>query len=146
MSAYQRAVPVLQVANVETSLRWYVDVLGFTPATFPEAPPYSFAILRRDSAEIMLQCAEESRAAGPSERKSDPEFLWSIYLRVAGAAVLDVAAAVEKKVKLLRGPERMFYGLVEFEICDPDGYRVCVGGETPPGANVKVHKERENAP
>ena len=114
MSAYQRAVPVLQVANVETSLRWYVEV--------PKSPPYSFAILRRDGAEIMLQCADEERAGSSRIRKSDPEFLWS--------------------VQLLRGPERMFYGLVEFEVCDPDGYRICVGGEAPPGANVKRHEER----
>lgn len=146
MSEYQRAVPVLQVANVETSLRWYVDVLGFKPATFPSSPPYSFAILRRDGAEIMLQCADEAGVASSSERKSDPEFLWSVYLRVAGTAVLDVAAAVEKKAQLLRGPERMSYGLVEFEVCDPDGFRVCVGGEASPGANVKVHEARDNAP
>jgi hypothetical protein len=94
----------------------------------------------------MLQCADEPRVASSSERKSDPEFLWSVYLRVAGTVVLDVAAAVEKKAQLLRGPERMFYGLVEFEVCDPDGYRVCVGGEASPGANVKVHEERDNAP
>lgn len=143
MSEYQRAVPVLQVANVEASLRWYVDVLGFKPDTFPSSPPYSFAILRRDGAEIMLQCADEPRMASSSERKSDPEFLWSIYLRVAGTAVLDVAAAVEKKAQLLRGPERMFYGLVEFEVCDPDGYRVCVGGEPSPAANVKVRAADE---
>jgi catechol 2,3-dioxygenase-like lactoylglutathione lyase family enzyme len=141
MAEYQRAVPVLQVANVETSLQWYVDVLGFTPNTFPSTPPYSFAILRREGAEIMLQCADEPRVASTSERKCDPEFLWSIYLRVAGTEVLDVAAAVEKKAQLLRGPEQMFYGLVEFEICDPDGYRICVGGEAPPGAKVKVHQE-----
>jgi len=146
MSSYQRAVPVLQVANVETSLRWYVDVLGFTPDTFPKSPPYSFAILRRDGAELMLQCSDDARAERSFVRKSDPEFLWSVYLRVAGPTVLDVAAAVEKKAQLLRGPERMFYGLVEFEICDPDGYRICVGGEAPPGANVKLHEERGNAP
>jgi catechol 2,3-dioxygenase-like lactoylglutathione lyase family enzyme len=146
MSAYQRAVPVLQVANVETSVRWYVEVFGFTPDTFPQSPPYSFAILRRDDAEIMLQCADEARAANSFPRQSDPEFLWSVYLRVAGAAVLDVAAAVERKTQLLRGPERMFYGLVEFEVCDPDGYRVCVGGEAPPDANVKPHQDRDDAP
>ena len=146
MAEYQRAVPVLQVANVETSLRWYVDVLGFKPDTFPSSPPYSFAILRRDGAEIMLQCADESRGWQARPSKLDPEFLWSVYLRVAGTAVLDAAAAVEKKAQLLRGPERMSYGLVEFEVCDPDGYRVCVGGEASPGANVKVHEERDNAP
>ena len=72
MSEYQRAVPVLQVANVETSLRWYVDVLGFKPDTFPSSPPYSFAILRRDGAEIMLQCADKPRLASSSERQFDP--------------------------------------------------------------------------
>ena len=141
MSEYQRAVPVLQGANVETSLRWYVDVLGFKSDTFPSSPPYSFAMLRRDGAEIMLQCADQPRLASSSEGKFDPEFLWSIYLRVAGTGVLDVAAAVEKRAQLLRGPEKMFYGLVEFELCDPDGYRICVGGEVPPGANVKLHQE-----
>ncbi|HVO94152.1 MAG TPA: VOC family protein [Terriglobales bacterium] len=138
---YQQAVPVLQVANVETSLHWYVEVLGFKPNTCPQNPPYSFAILRRDGAEIMLQCSDEGRAESSLIRKSDPEFLWSVYLRVAGPAVLEVAAAIEKKAQLLRGPEQMFYGLVEFEVCDPDGYRICVGGEAPPGANVKLHQE-----
>ena len=140
--SYQRAVPVLQVANVERSLRWYVDVLGFAPVTFPDNPPYSFAMLRRDGAEIMLQCASELREEHSRERARDPEFLWTVYLRITGTAILDVAAAVEPKAQLLRGPERMSYGLVEFELCDRDGYRVCVGGEAPLGADVKVHEER----
>ena len=58
-------------------------------------------------------------------------------------AVLDVASAVGTKASLLRGPERMFYGLVEFEICDPDGYRICVSGEVPPGAQVRARREDE---
>ena len=77
MSAYERAVPVLQVADVEISVRWYADVLGFTPNTFPANPPFSFAILRRDGAEIMLQCGETMRS---SVRKQAPEFVWSVIL------------------------------------------------------------------
>ena len=139
MASYQRAVPVLQVFDVETSCRWYADVLGFTPNPFPKSPPYSFAILRRDGAEIMLQCAEES--AGSPRRPPDPEFRWSVYLRIAGTAILEVAAAAGKTAQLMRGPERMFYGLVEFELCDPDGYRVCGSGDAPAGTTVKAHKE-----
>ena len=145
MDAYLRAVPVLQVANVEISLRWYGDVLGFTSDPFPRDPPHSFAILRRDGAEIMLQCADEQRAVGASERVADPEFLWSVYLRISGTEILDVAAEVGRRAELLRGPERMFYGLVEFEVCDPDGHRICVGGEAPPGANVKLREEPDDA-
>jgi len=90
----------------------------------------------------MLQCASELREEHSRERARDPEFLWTVYLRITGTAILDVAAAVEPKAQLLRGPERMSYGLVEFELCDRDGYRVCVGGEAPLGADVKVHEER----
>ena len=43
----------------------------------------------------------------------------------------------------MRGPERMFYGLVEFEASDPDGYRICVSGAVPAGANVPAARERE---
>jgi len=141
MASYQRAVPVLQVANVETSLRWYADVLGFGANPFPKSPPYSFAILRRDDAEIMLQCAEETDGPGSPPRRADPEFRWSIYLRVSGTAILEVAAAAGKKAPLMRGPERMAYSLVEFELCDLDGYRVCVSGEVPAGTTVKAREE-----
>jgi len=141
MVSYQRAVPVLQVANVGTSLRWYADVLGFAADPFPKSPPYSFAILRRDGAEIMLQCADETGPAGSPQRAADPEFRWSLYLRVAGTAILDVAAEAGKSAQLRRGPERMVYGLVEFELCDPDGYRVCVSGDAPAGITVKPHED-----
>jgi hypothetical protein len=120
MASYQRAVPVLQVASVEKSARWYEDVLGFAANPFPKSPPYSFAILRRDGAEIMLQCADETDGAGSPQRLADPECRWSIYLRISGTAILDVAAAVGKKAKLLRGPER---------------------GEAPAGTTVKAREE-----
>jgi hypothetical protein len=113
-------------------------VLGFAADTFPANPPYSFAILRRDGAEIMLQCGEKTP---PPVRTPAPEFVWSVYLRVAGTAILNASATVESKAQILRGPERMFYGLVAFEVCDPDGYRVCVGGNAPAGADVKLHVE-----
>jgi hypothetical protein len=77
MSAYERAVPVLQVAGVEISVRWYADVLSFTPNTFPANPPFSFAILRRDGAELMLQCGEAMRS---SVRKEAPDLYGAFIL------------------------------------------------------------------
>ena len=32
---------------------------------------------------------------------------------------------------------------VEFEVVDPDGYRVCVGGSVPSGADVPAARECE---
>jgi hypothetical protein len=39
----------------------------------------------------------------------------------------------------------MFYGLVEFEVVDPDGYHVCVSGPLPASANVPRAREQEDA-
>jgi hypothetical protein len=50
-------------------------------------------------------------------------------------------AAAGKSAKVMRGPGRMAYGLVEFELCDADGYRVCVSGHAPAGTAVKTHEE-----
>jgi len=138
MTLYQRAVPVLQVADVKKSLEWYRAVLGFAPDPFPPEPPHSFAMLRRDDAEIMLQ---RSPGGSPVPRKADGDFVWSVYLRITGEAILELGKAVAANTTVLRGPERMPYGLVELEIADPDGYRVCLGGEAPRDAAVKAHEE-----
>jgi len=132
---FERACPVLQVVDVERSVRWYQDVLGFVGDPFPPTPPHAFAILRSDGAEVMLQRADASATRLP--RPPDPEFLWSVYLRVSSADILPVAATTANKTPLLRGPELMAYGMVEFELSDPDGYRICVGGEPPSGTDVR---------
>ena len=133
----ERAVPVLQVADVGRSIDWYAAAFRFEADPFPKSPPYAFAILRRDGAEMMLQASESSRLGAVNEEG------WSVYLRIAGDGLLSLAESARRVTALVRGPERMFYGLVEFEVLDPDGYRICVGGTVPADANVPVHRERE---
>jgi uncharacterized glyoxalase superfamily protein PhnB len=138
---FERAVPVLQVADVGRSIDWYVAAFGFDPDPFPPSPPYSFAILRRDGAEMMLQGGTSSRPADAKEEG------WTVYLRIAGAGLLDLADSMRRATPLVRGPERMFYGLVEFEVVDPDGHRICVSGSVPADANVPAAREcEETAP
>jgi uncharacterized glyoxalase superfamily protein PhnB len=129
MSRFQRAVPVLQVRDVERSMGWYVDTFDFQPDPFPEKPPYGFAILRRDDSEIMLQCADTKQAIQSGDS-------WAVYLRTSGDDLLELATAIRRVTSIIRGPERMFYGLVEFEVVDPDGYRICVSGPLPASINV----------
>jgi catechol 2,3-dioxygenase-like lactoylglutathione lyase family enzyme len=133
---FERAVPVLQVADVGRSIDWYVAVFGVDADPFPPKPPYGFAILRRDSVEIMLQ----SGTPQPLDAKNEG---WTVYLRIAGEGFLELAESVRRATPLVRGPERMFYGLVEFEVLDPDGYRICVSGAVPADANVPAARERE---
>ncbi len=144
MSKFQRAVPVLQVTNVERSIDWYANTFGFLPDPFPQQPPYSFAILRRDDSEIMLQCAPGAQRADPKQT-IPTEYGWAVYLRTSGDGLLELATAIGQATPLVRGPERMFYGLVEFEVVDPDGYCLCVSGEVPASVKVSSRAERESA-
>lgn len=132
---FDRAVPVLQVADVGRSIDWFVAVFGFDADPFPRTPPYGFAILRRDSTEIMLQHGDAPPALDAEDEG------WSVYLRIAGDGLLELAESVRRATPLVRGPERAFYGLVEFEVIDPDGHRICVSGAVPAGANVPAVRE-----
>ena len=90
---------------------------------------------------MMLQGGTSSRPADAKEEG------WTVYLRIAGDGLLDLADSVRRATPLVRGPERMFYGLVEFEVVDPDGYRICVSGSVPADANVPAAREcEETAP
>ena len=136
-----RAVPVLQVIDVARSIAWYRDALNFDADPFPARPPYSFAILRRDGVELMLQLAHGGPAPDGRRDPATPRPGWAIYLRLEGGELLDLAEALRRRAPLLRGPERMPYGQVELEIADPDGHRLCLAEALDAGAAVPPARE-----
>lgn len=111
---FATAVPVLQVSDVARSVHWYREVLGFDAWTFPESEPYSFALLTRDTCELMLQVCHET----PVSRG------WAVYIRLKGSELLDLAEHVRARVPLSREPERMPHCDVEFSVADPDGHEI----------------------
>jgi uncharacterized glyoxalase superfamily protein PhnB len=116
-----QAVPLLRVADVARSMAWYREFLGFVPDPFPAEPPYEFAILRHGAVELML------RRGSPTSRPAPPSYDWDVYLRREGARFREVCAAFTERGIVTRRLERMFYGMAEFEITDPDGYVLCLG-------------------
>jgi|SRR6266850_6091519 len=114
------AVPVLRVADVGRSIDWYRDALGFIGDPFPAMPPYQFAILRHGQTEIML------RRGSPPSRPNHAQYDWDVYLRLEGSRLRELAGQLTARGIVTRRLERMFYGLAEFEITDPDGYVICL--------------------
>lgn len=115
-----QAIPVFRVTDVGRTLAWYRDILGFTGDTFPDKPPYEFAILRHGPVEIML------RRGVPPSRPKRRQYDWDVYLRLEDARFRNAFAQLKARGVVTRRLEKMFYGQAEFEITDPDGYVLCV--------------------
>lgn len=115
-----KAIPLLRVADVARSMEWYRGTLGFVGDPFPAAPPHEFAILRHAQVELML------RRGSPPVRSKPRQYDWDVYLRREGERLREVFAAFTARGIVTRQLERMPYGLVEFEITDPDGYVICL--------------------
>ena len=116
----KQAVPVLRVADVARSIGWYHDTLGFDGDPFPPTAPHSFAILRHGEVELMLR---RDLGATPAKRKP---YDWDVYLRVEDGRFRELFAELNARGLVTRRLERMFYGLSEFEITDPDGHVICL--------------------
>jgi hypothetical protein len=118
-----KAIPVLEVADVAVSMNWYREMLGFSADPFPETPPHQFAILRHGQTELMLRCGTSKALPGQRQYK------WDVYPRLGGGQVRQLFAELTSRGVISRKLERMFYGLAEFEIRDPDGYVLCPAEE-----------------
>src|SRR2546428_5577766 len=76
MPQFSKLTPNLLVANVERSLSFYVDVLGFERGmTVPEQSPFVFAAVARGAIEIFFNHAaaavqEEPAVGGKSVRRT----------------------------------------------------------------------------
>ena len=116
----QQAIPLLRVADVRRSMDWYRAMLGFVGDPFPAAQPYRFAILRHGKVELML------RQGVPALRSNPRPHDWDIYLRLEATPFREAYAHFKAQGVVTRRLERMFYGLAEFEITDPDGHALCL--------------------
>ncbi|MDR3398073.1 MAG: glyoxalase superfamily protein [Pandoraea sp.] len=112
---FGRIAPTLCVADIERSLRFYVDILGFRKV-FENGTPAGFVILKKDDAELHLTRAPQHR--GTSQNVA--------HLMVADAAAL-YAHLEAHDVRIVKGIRDADFGLRCFVFADPDGNRIDVG-------------------
>ncbi len=120
------AVPTFLVADIASTARWYEENLGFeTAGHVPDSPPYVYASLQRDAAEIML--LNLAAYEKPDIRHLRPSGLWDAYLRMRGVHAL--YETVQGRSFIQMPLTHQSYGDWEFEVRDPNGYVVVFGGE-----------------
>lgn len=120
MTQFVSIVPVLRVSDLPRSVAWYRDNLGFTAEADDIEASRDSCVMRRDATELMLR-----RALSPLAKARD-SYQWDVYIRLAGEELTALLDHARRRTPLVRGPELMPSGEVEFELEDPDGYRVCV--------------------
>jgi catechol 2,3-dioxygenase-like lactoylglutathione lyase family enzyme len=104
--------PILRVADIAASLRFYVDVLGFANAPWGGA---DFTCVSRDGASIYLCRGDQGRGGA-----------W-IWVGVQDVAVLH-AALIARGVAIRKPPTKHPWAL-EMELEDPDGNVLRLGSD-----------------
>ncbi len=116
--------PLLVVSNLQRSLEFYRDRLGFAEPSVWGDPP-CFAMMQRSGFEIMLSVAEAADQVHPHGAFN----VWDLYLRVTDLRA-EIAALESNATPLAAGPRDTFYNMREIEVLDPDGHRICIGQDT----------------
>lgn len=121
----ERQTPLLNVADVATSLTWYRH-LGFQEMRrFESDGALVWALAGNGPHHLMLNQSDRIAA---TERRARPHY-GDVVLYVAVESAAD-AHAVLTAAGFAPGPvERQAYGVDEFVLRDPDGYEVAVTSE-----------------
>ena len=116
-SMAKRISPMLAVANMEESIAFYQDVLGFAPIL--KSPEYS--VMERDGQTIHFQKAASEEVMNCVRGHAE------IYIEVSGIHSLWEHVKTFKNRHRIRDLFDREYGMTEFHIADPNDCLVFVG-------------------
>jgi uncharacterized glyoxalase superfamily protein PhnB len=126
MPQITKLTPNLIVSNVERSIAFYRDVLGFTvTATVPERSPYVFAAVQSGVVEVFLNAPDPAQAEYPAFKGRPIGGTLTLYFEVTGVDALH--ESLKERVTVVMPLEKKWYGVTEFAIADPDGWVITFG-------------------
>ena len=120
----------LIVSNVEQSLAFYEDVLGFARGmTVPEQSPFVFAAVTSGPVEIFFN--DRSTVTKESPQMAGLSFGGgnTMFIEVQGVDALHERIAA--RVTVILPLVTQWYGVREFAIADPDGYVITFAERVP---------------
>jgi len=121
MPHFKKLTPNLLVANVEHSLAFYVDTLGFERGmTVPDQSPLVFASVSSGAVEIFLNDAVTAVKEYPGFGGRPIGATGTLFIEVDGVDALH--DQLKPSVNIVMPIVTQFYGMREFAIEDPDGY------------------------
>lgn len=124
MTPSASGVPCLAVDDVRAASAHYRDVLGFEQVALLGGNPPSFAVVRKDSAILLLQQVTDGDRRRRTDRPAGPP--WDAVLLVddVGAAHRDLRTHDTRAVGEIDGKG---IGWDSFDLTDPYGNVMCIG-------------------
>jgi lactoylglutathione lyase len=130
MPHFKKLTPNLLVANVERSLAFYVETLGFARGmTVPDESPLVFASVTSGAVEIFFNDAATAVKEYPAFAGRPIGATGTMFIDVEGVDALH--DRLKASVKIVMPIVTQFYGLREFAIEDPDGYVITFAERVP---------------
>jgi catechol 2,3-dioxygenase-like lactoylglutathione lyase family enzyme len=121
--------PNLVVADVERSVAFYRDRLGFSVTmTVPDKSPYVFAMLRSGTTEIFVNAPGAAFDEYPVLQDRPIGGTLTLFFQVTG--VRASYEALKDQVTVVMPIETKWYGQTEFAFLDPDGYLITFAERT----------------
>jgi catechol 2,3-dioxygenase-like lactoylglutathione lyase family enzyme len=118
INRFLNVAPRLPVADLERTITFYTELLGFDcGAIWPEAAP-TFAIMDRDRINVQFDLAKPGMVVGNATLSFDVDDALALLEQLDG------------RLPIEWGPEVYWYGRREFGIRDPDGYLIIISEET----------------
>jgi catechol 2,3-dioxygenase-like lactoylglutathione lyase family enzyme len=124
-----KLTPNLVVTDVDRSVGFYRDVLGFeVQVTVPDTGPFVFAAVTSGPVEIFLNARDAAVAEYPAFRDRPVGGTLTLFLEVTGVEAAHEALGT--KVRIVMPLEKKWYGSTEFAFLDPDGYVITFAERT----------------
>lgn len=114
-----KTTPVLSIKNIEASLPFWTDVLGYKKTVeVPHDGRLGFVILEKDGTEVMLQTHASIRDDLPQIAESLPPGSISLYSRVDS---IEAAASALRNTQVVVPIRTTPYGAREIWVRNNDG-------------------------
>lgn len=117
----KKLTPNLMVEDVQQTLAFYKEVLGFAViTTVPEQAPFDFAIVQREQVALMFQSRASLSDNVPALTGSPIGASQTFYIEVED--LLALYEQLRGKVEIVVDLHKTFYGTQEFYFRDCNGY------------------------
>lgn len=120
--ALNSLTPNLMVNDVEETIEYYTDILGFTLLmTVPETGKLDWAMVKRNDVVLMFQTTKSLKEGVPRLAGEKPGGGLTFYIKVDRITEIH-EELVNSEAEIISDLESTFYNTIEFSIADINGY------------------------